>query len=1239
MEKIHKESIGNEGRTFGCFHPNKPLCFVGGQSGIVFSFDTTTAPKFTRLCSASSNNNTPIVALAIHPKTGDIACAYSNNSVCLYKFDGNKFDFDKIITRCQMTVSHIQFNKDGSYLAIASEEETVKYVNIQEPNHTQDYDGHEGPVLCVSIDPKGRFIASAGSDGTVSIWNISDGSHEKVIKDTVPKAFRNNEDSVYRICWADNGEYLVVPRLTELLFLERETWQVKHSAKDSLMKKAGQVSCSPDGRYIASVDDSDKNQVFIFDASNGDPVERTSYNSARISSIEWNPRDPNMILVGDNNGSYGVWSDVIPFHQKPSQKRNNSSTSIKEEADEDNAVDGRMREDVEGFVIPEDDEEEELERENRDQQRKEEKRKHQRRKLVKRRNVIDSDDENEGHQNDSENQKENKTHEAENEENSNTQDTSMDSNSEKERDAIFAEMDAKGEDAFSEGEDDFYTEDDLNFIEPDLDDEDNNDTIERGFAKSYTGNEYGEASGYYSYAGKQASVDRRLEFLEQFFDPSRTKTIQPGATPYLNKERFLAFNMTGTILQRDDPENKQTHITIEFNDKTRHRNITFTDLHHYNMASLSSQGAVFASRSCRSKPGVIYFRPFDSWAPSNWTVHLNCGEDPLVVAVGKEYVAVATNKRNLRVFSTTGVQMYVISLSSDVISMVASNTDQLAVVVDNGVSSTGNQLSCMLYKMSKNQLVSQHSLPLSPEASLSWIGFSMENQLATYDSRGILRVLSSVLDNMWTPVLSLEDVFPNSDDTLWVVGLNSTTAFCCVCTRGQQFPRTMPKPITKPFSLCSPLLSESQSERLEAELCVKRLALMERKKDLIESGKENNMRLLFGQEKEVDRLLLTLFETAVNKDELLRALEYSSLFNLRKSLQLARSIPDRFGLSSLSERIQLLEPSVFGDSQRTTRPIPNLNTRDHSSTTEDRHRSSNSTPNAKQNPSASQSHSKSTPAPAPIFNNNSNQKQSKGTSSFNNKRENNHPSPRKGSIGLSSSSSHSRRNSSERNVSSNDRSKSKTNHLNSYKRRVPFETFTPSHDSNSTSATPAKLLETLDHIQSNPSRRSSDSNTNSSHAKKKQLTFGNESKEKSSKETLPAPQKQQWSNNKSEIAPTTTTSSAYSHHASAPSVKSQKHTHEGKEEPINYFEESPLPPPSKTSLDANNTQHDDKENMNYSNQDDQQHSVGDDKQSMGLGDVAKSALRKRMLSEMQEENDNEDNEDNFGPPLKMTRTH
>ncbi|KAJ1557476.1 TOR complex subunit lst8, partial [Cladochytrium tenue] len=81
---------------------------------------------------------------------------------------------------CVRTIQHndSQVNKlavspDKRYLAVAGNPHVRLYdVQTTNPNPIASFDGHVGNVTAVGFQSAGRWIVTAGDDGTIKIWDL-----------------------------------------------------------------------------------------------------------------------------------------------------------------------------------------------------------------------------------------------------------------------------------------------------------------------------------------------------------------------------------------------------------------------------------------------------------------------------------------------------------------------------------------------------------------------------------------------------------------------------------------------------------------------------------------------------------------------------------------------------------------------------------------------------------------------------------------------------------------------------------------------------------------------------------------------------------------------------------------------------------------------------------------------------------------------------------------------------------
>jgi WD40 repeat protein len=81
-----------------------------------------------------------------------------------------------------MAVWAVAFSPDGTLLASASSDRTVKVWEVAAGKEKFTLKGHANFVTCVAFSPDGATLASGGYDATVRLWDVATGAERVVLK-------------------------------------------------------------------------------------------------------------------------------------------------------------------------------------------------------------------------------------------------------------------------------------------------------------------------------------------------------------------------------------------------------------------------------------------------------------------------------------------------------------------------------------------------------------------------------------------------------------------------------------------------------------------------------------------------------------------------------------------------------------------------------------------------------------------------------------------------------------------------------------------------------------------------------------------------------------------------------------------------------------------------------------------------------------------------------------------------
>ena len=141
-------------------------------------------------------------------------------------------------------VDQVAFSSDGSLLASASADKTVRLWDVERRQLLGELRGHEGEIRHVSFSPDGRLLASASWDKTVCLWDVE----RRKLQGELP----GHEGSVNHVSFSSDGRLLASASRDKTVRL----WDVeRRQLLGELRGHEGNVyhvSFSPDGRLLAS---------------------------------------------------------------------------------------------------------------------------------------------------------------------------------------------------------------------------------------------------------------------------------------------------------------------------------------------------------------------------------------------------------------------------------------------------------------------------------------------------------------------------------------------------------------------------------------------------------------------------------------------------------------------------------------------------------------------------------------------------------------------------------------------------------------------------------------------------------------------------------------------------------------------------------------------------------------------------------------------------------------------------
>jgi WD40 repeat protein len=143
----------SENLFLAAYHDGTLVVYDKEKEDAAFVPDETATPSET----VSNDQQTPRLQIrkSVHSKL------QKNNPVAFWKVSNQK-------------INAFAFSPNGRHLAVASEEGSLRIIDLHKEELLDQFNSYYGGLMCVCWSPDGRYVLTGGQDDLVSIWSLAD---------------------------------------------------------------------------------------------------------------------------------------------------------------------------------------------------------------------------------------------------------------------------------------------------------------------------------------------------------------------------------------------------------------------------------------------------------------------------------------------------------------------------------------------------------------------------------------------------------------------------------------------------------------------------------------------------------------------------------------------------------------------------------------------------------------------------------------------------------------------------------------------------------------------------------------------------------------------------------------------------------------------------------------------------------------------------------------------------------
>ena len=193
-------------------------------------------------------------------------------------------------------VGAVAFSPDGSLIATASDDRTARIWDTATGIHRTTFNGHGEWVRSVAFSPDGTLIATASRDGTARTWDAATGTQRAI--------FNGHSEWVRRVAFSPDGTLIATASRDNTARIWDAATGTRRTTLDEHLEPLNSVAFSPDGTLIATASRDDT--VRIWDTATGTSTHTLKGHINWVRDVAFSA-DGTLIATASRDDTVRIW--------------------------------------------------------------------------------------------------------------------------------------------------------------------------------------------------------------------------------------------------------------------------------------------------------------------------------------------------------------------------------------------------------------------------------------------------------------------------------------------------------------------------------------------------------------------------------------------------------------------------------------------------------------------------------------------------------------------------------------------------------------------------------------------------------------------------------------------------------------------------------------------------------------------------------------------------------------------